>query len=338
VQPAAARNFSAQLAFAFPKSSVTVNNRDMSKADGEADKQEAAKKLRNKALRLLTTREHSREELLRKLAQAKARRARQDAQSPTPAKDDIERVVDELAAQGWQSDDRYAEAIVRRLMGQASRRYIEDKLAQTGIKKDAAKLALEALEQDDVEVAKALWARRFGEPPADDRERQKQIRFLLSRGFHLGDAFKLVPKAIAAAPAYGGRFNRQRPGDTSSAARGRAEQGTSSDEVSDETNQGNELTRTSTLRKNSTTGGFGMNRSARWGASNKAAAADSAGGDSAGEDGKAGKTGTTGFAGSGTKSGGPQLRQSAFKRARPWGARNDADPSDADVPSEPSDK
>ena len=40
---------------------------------GDADKQEAAKKLRNKALRLLTTREHSRDELLRKLAQAKAR-------------------------------------------------------------------------------------------------------------------------------------------------------------------------------------------------------------------------------------------------------------------------
>ena len=155
---------------------------------------EAAGKLRNKALRLLTTREHSREELMRKLAQSKAHRARNEAKVPPPAKDDISRLIDDLAAQGWQSDDRYAEAIVRRLTGQASRRFIEDKLAQTGIKKDVAQLALEGLEQDESEVAKALWERRYGNVPSDDKERQKQIRFLLSRGFHLGDAFKIVPR------------------------------------------------------------------------------------------------------------------------------------------------
>lgn len=188
-----------QLALAFPKLPASVNNRTMSTGDGnDADKQEAAKKLRNKALRLLTTREHSREELLRKLAQAKARRARQEAQSPAPQKDEIERVVDELSAQGWQSDDRYAEAIVRRLTGQASRRFITEKLAQAGIKKDVAQLALEALDQDEKDVATALWTRRFGEAPKDDKERQKQIRFLLSRGFHLGDAFKIVPRAPVA--------------------------------------------------------------------------------------------------------------------------------------------
>ncbi len=195
-----------QLAFSFPglptmplRSGKVFDNRFMSndekpnpaKAAAEA---EAAAKLRNKALRLLTTREHSREELTRKLAQAKVRRARNEAKAPPLAKDDISRLIDDLVAQGWQSDDRYAEAIVRRLTGQASRRFIEDKLAQTGIKKDVAQLALEALEQDENEVAKALWERRFGTVPSDDKERQRQIRFLLSRGFHLGDAFKIVPR------------------------------------------------------------------------------------------------------------------------------------------------
>ena len=167
----------------------------------EAAEAEAAGKLRNKALRLLTTREHSREELMRKLAQAKVRRARNEARAPAPAKDDISRLIDDLVAQGWQSDDRYAEAIVRRLTGQASRRFIEDKLAQTGIKKDVAQLALEGLQQDENEVAKALWDRRFGNVPSDDKERQKQIRFLLSRGFHLGDAFKIVPRIPFPTPA-----------------------------------------------------------------------------------------------------------------------------------------
>ena len=182
-----------QLALTFPQATLSVNNRAMSSDD--ADKQEAAKKLRNKALRLLTTREHSREELLRKLAQAKVRRTREEAKAPKPDKDDIASLVDDLAAQGWQSDDRYAEAIGRRLTGQASRRFIGEKLAQAGIKKDVAEVALQALEQDEKEVALALWTRRFGDPPKDDKERQRQIRFLLSRGFHLGDAFKLVPKA-----------------------------------------------------------------------------------------------------------------------------------------------
>ena len=182
-----------QLALTFPQAPLSVNNRTMSTDD--ADKQDAAKKLRNKALRLLTTREHSREELLRKLAQAKVRRTREEAKAPKPDKDDIASLVDDLAAQGWQSDDRYAEAIVRRLTGQASRRFIGEKLAQAGIKKDVAATALEAVDLDDAEVAQALWTRRFGDTPKDDKERQRQIRYLLSRGFHLGDAFKLVPRA-----------------------------------------------------------------------------------------------------------------------------------------------
>ena len=176
------------LALTFPQTTPVLNNRAMSSDD--AEKQDAAKKLRNKALRLLTTREHSREELLRKLAQAKVRRTRDEAKAPKPDKDDISSLVDDLTAQGWQSDDRYAEAIVRRLTGQASRRFIAEKLAQAGIKKDVAAVALEALDQDEMEVAQALWARRFGDLPKDDKDRQRQIRFLLGRGFHLGDAFK----------------------------------------------------------------------------------------------------------------------------------------------------
>jgi regulatory protein len=160
---------------------------------------ESAQKLRNKALRLLTTREHSREELLRKLAQAKARVARRNAEeftreSASAAKDDIEKLVDDLASQGWQSDDRYAEAMVRRLAGHAARRFISEKLAQAGIKKEVVQLALEAIEEDDIDVARALWSRRFGEAPRDDKERQRQVRYLLARGFALSDAFKIVPK------------------------------------------------------------------------------------------------------------------------------------------------
>jgi len=38
----------------------------------------------------------------------------------------------------------------------------------------------------------ALWQRRFGTPPANDREKARQIRFLQSRGFALSAIFKLL--------------------------------------------------------------------------------------------------------------------------------------------------
>ena len=249
-----------QLALTFPQVPISVNNRAMSSED--ADKQEAAKKLRNKALRLLTTREHSREELLRKLAQAKVSRSRDEVRAPKPDKDDIATLVDGLAAQGWQSDDRYAEAIVRRLTGQASRRFISEKLAQAGIKKDVAATALEVLEQDEMAVARALWARRFGGAPKDDKDRQRQIRFLLSRGFHLGDAFKLVPRAEAviepdarATAALAPSFERSRSPEAA---------------VADDVDTPVEFTRTSETKSSATSkprSSFGRSRS--WGRKNE---------------------------------------------------------------------
>ncbi|MCS6996914.1 MAG: recombination regulator RecX [Casimicrobiaceae bacterium] len=159
-------------------------------------------RLRERALSLLARREYSREELYAKLAQARARGAKsgESFESRRSERDaDIAHVVEELARQGWQSDERYAEAIVRRLAAQASRRYIEHKLAEAGISKTLAQAALAQLDTDEREVARALWQRRFGSPPRDERERQRQIRFLLARGFHLADAFRIVPKPAGSA-------------------------------------------------------------------------------------------------------------------------------------------
>lgn len=151
--------------------------------------------LRQRALRLLATREHSRAQLLRKLEQSQARRKRIGAARP-PASDDIARIVQELAEAGWQSDARYAEALVRRLTGQASRRFIQNKLAEVGIARDVAETALAELDQDDATAAAELWQRRFGAPPRDEKDRRRQIRFLLARGFHLSEAFRIVPPAV----------------------------------------------------------------------------------------------------------------------------------------------
>lgn len=312
-----------QLSLALPVQPLAINNplmasKERRKDAQDGDKVEAAQKLRTKALRLLTTREHSREELLRKLAQARAHRTSQDLDAVAQRKDDIERIVDELAAAGWQSDERYAEAMVRRLAGQASRRYIADKLAEAGIKKDAASVALEALEQDDTEVAQALWQRRFGgETPSDDKTRQKQIRFLLTRGFHLGDAFRIVPRAPVA-PTDGARRNglSSRRSWQAAAAGKTASLATPAEaELFNESEAPQEYTRTSALR--SPGGKFSSSGSRRSLSDTRRQQTDTSA--TAVDDASPSDTVSPG-ARSGFKS--------TFRRARPWGARNDADPSD----------
>ena len=41
-------------------------------------------------------------------------------------------------------------------------------------------------------VMVALWRRRFGTPPANDKEKARQVRFLQSRGFSLSAIIKLL--------------------------------------------------------------------------------------------------------------------------------------------------
>jgi len=48
---------------------------------------------------------------------------------------------------------------------------------------------------DDESALLALWRRRFGHAPADERERARQVRFLQSRGFALSAILKLLRTA-----------------------------------------------------------------------------------------------------------------------------------------------
>ena len=38
----------------------------------------------------------------------------------------------------------------------------------------------------------SLWQRRFGTPPKDDREKARQVRFLMARGYAMSVALKVV--------------------------------------------------------------------------------------------------------------------------------------------------
>ena len=152
-------------------------------ADRPSKSPRSPRPLKARAVALLARREYSRADLRDKLA-AGERNA--DALA------EIDAVLDELAALGYLSDTRFAKALVQQKSGGYSKRAIGASLKARGVSSEAVTDALAASEIDDQDAMVALWRRRFGEPPANDREKARQVRFLQSRGFSLAAIFKLL--------------------------------------------------------------------------------------------------------------------------------------------------
>jgi len=109
------------------------------------------------------------------------------------ARDEVERALDELQTLGYLSDARFAHSVVANRSGRYSKRAIAHELKQKQVDGDAAAAALAELPcSDEVAEALALLRKRFDAPPADDREKARQLRFLLSRGYSTGVAFKVL--------------------------------------------------------------------------------------------------------------------------------------------------
>ena len=107
-------------------------------------------------------------------------------------RDEVDAVLDEIAALGYLSDTRFAKALVGQKSGAMSKRSISASLKAKGVDADVASAALAASDVDDHDAMVALWLRKFGAPPANDREKARQVRFLQSRGFALSAIFKLL--------------------------------------------------------------------------------------------------------------------------------------------------
>ncbi len=138
------------------------------------------KPLKARAVGLLARREYSRAELRDRL---RATGAGSDA---------CESVLDELAALGLLSDARFAHAVVRQKQGGYARRAIAESLKQKGVASDVAAAALSDHAIEDATALVALWRRRFGRAPADERDKARQVRFLQSRGFSLAAILRLL--------------------------------------------------------------------------------------------------------------------------------------------------
>jgi regulatory protein len=120
---------------------------------------------------MLARREHSREELKRKLGGAET----------IPG--ELDSLLDEFERQGWLSEHRLADQAVVLARGRYGSRRVLDQLRQKGVTGEPLVRAIDALKAQELESARAVWRKRFGRPAADLAEKAKQARFLATRGF-----------------------------------------------------------------------------------------------------------------------------------------------------------
>lgn len=129
---------------------------------------------REVALGLLARREHSKRELVQKL---RARSCPDEI---------ITKVVDALAAEGMQSDARFAESFVRnRIDRGAGPLRVRAELLTRGLDDETIEGALADFKDQWRELALAVYEKRYAgeEPPKDIGEKSKRMAFLQSRGF-----------------------------------------------------------------------------------------------------------------------------------------------------------
>lgn len=136
-----------------------------------------APSVKGRALRYLAQREHSRAELERKLT-----RAVQDLPEDT-AQAQISAALDELAAKGLLSEERTAQSVLLSQGRRFGTRRLRQTLQAKGLAPDLVADTLQQARSTELERAREVWQRRFGQPPADAAERARQMRFMAGRGF-----------------------------------------------------------------------------------------------------------------------------------------------------------
>lgn len=138
---------------------------------------DAAQELAARAVRLLAVREHSVQELRRKLRRTRGPDSADDAA--------IEAVLEDLQRDGLLSEERFVEAFVRSRIGRGQGpAKIRAGLIERGVARELVDDALDEDADSWRNRARDAETRRFGAaPPADRADWAKRARFLSARGF-----------------------------------------------------------------------------------------------------------------------------------------------------------
>ena len=139
---------------------------------------ESAAALKARALRLLARREHSRDELARKLSP--------HAESPQILQD----LLHDLESKKQLSNERFAEVRAHWLARKYGAARIVQDLRRKGVAQDLVDHAVSGM--NELEKARAILARKYRQPAATREERARRARFLQSRGFSYDTIYQAV--------------------------------------------------------------------------------------------------------------------------------------------------
>ena len=143
-----------------------------------------APSVKARAVSLLAQREYSRQELTDKLTAAQA--------SP----EEVEQALAQLEAKGLVDDARVVEALVNRRSGKLGASRLRQELQAKGVSAELVAETMAGLKGTELARAQAVWQKKFGQLAATSAERNKQARFLASRGFS-GDVVRQVVAGLS---------------------------------------------------------------------------------------------------------------------------------------------
>jgi regulatory protein len=131
--------------------------------------------LKGRALRLLSRREYSRAELMKKLTEFETESG------------ELVRVLDELERKNFINETRVIESLLNSKASKFGLLRMKQELREKQLSGEASQLAMsqaiESLQMSELERAQAVWRKKFSTPPQTRQETAKQQRFLASRGF-----------------------------------------------------------------------------------------------------------------------------------------------------------
>ena len=130
--------------------------------------------LKGRALRLLAAREHSRAELERKLRPVAQELGQLEQLGP---------MLDDLAARDFINEGRVAESLLHRRAAKLGSARLRQELNQKGLGREDVESAMQRLQSTELERARQVRVKKFGQDAAHGKEGARQMRFLLSRGF-----------------------------------------------------------------------------------------------------------------------------------------------------------
>ncbi|ELW1648429.1 recombination regulator RecX [Enterobacter oligotrophicus] len=144
-------------------------------------------RLLDRAVRILAVRDHSEQELRRKLAAPVMSKNGPEAIDATA--EDYDRVIAWCYEHRYLDDERFASRFIasRSRKGYGPAR-IRQELNQKGVARESTEKAMHECDIDWCELARDQAARKYGEPlPREFSEKVKIQRFLLYRGFLMED-------------------------------------------------------------------------------------------------------------------------------------------------------